>query len=105
MLWLSINSRYKSKYKNKLTNPHYNYGSTIKPNNRPIYEETFKSQSNWNKMNNTVMKENIQNTSIMYKIPQKTITENFRNQFTNEIETGNLGSSIMSIVISVIYTR
>lgn len=50
------------------------------------------------------MKESIQNTSISYGITQKTITENFRNQLTDDMETGNLGSSIISIVISVIYT-
>jgi len=120
VLWLSKNSWQESKYKqNQLSNQQYVYGTTMQPNERPIYEKTYKSQMDRIKMNNKPVKLKKYKTTVQHEnIPPKVITENggkqlllhkFKTHKAKPVKhneaTKNQGNPIVSIIISFIYTR
>jgi len=57
MLWLSNNSWHEvNNKKTNLTNARYIYGSTINPDDRPIYEKQLNFENNLNTINNKEIK-------------------------------------------------
>lgn len=119
MLWLSKNPWQESKYKqNQLSNPQYVYGTTMQPNDQPIYEKIFKPQSDRIKMKSKPMKLKKHKTTVRHEnIPPEVITENSAKQLLlhkfkthkakpvkHDKATKNQGNPIISIIISLIYT-